>query len=57
LDDAIAGAEDGRWQFFVSVNNKPVLVDVAVAPRRRKYLKTRNDGAEPNNLLSLPDCP
>jgi len=22
-----------------------------------KYLKTQNDGEQPNNLLSLPECP
>lgn len=33
--------------------------DVIVATRwnGRKYLKTRGDGYEPNNLLSLQACP
>lgn len=31
--------------------------EVVVATRNgRKYLKTTNDGDEPNNLLSLPQC-
>ncbi|UXT89296.1 DUF3892 domain-containing protein [Agrobacterium pusense] len=34
-------------------------VDVIVAKSRfgNKYLKTTADGDEPNNLLSLPECP
>lgn len=56
LDKAIAEIEAGRWAFFVSVNG--TSVDVIVATRNgRKYLKTRNDGESPNNLLSLPECP
>ena len=54
--EAIAGIEAGKWEFYVSVNG--VSVDVIVASRLgHKYLKTRNDGDHPNNLLSLPECP
>lgn len=53
---AIDGTENGTWQFYVSVNGQ--MVDVIVANRNgRKYLKTRNDGEQPNNLLSLRECP
>jgi hypothetical protein len=55
-DDAIKGIEDGVWAFFVNVNSKEVDVIVATH-ERRKYLKTAADGYEPNNLLSLPECP
>jgi hypothetical protein len=55
--DAIAGVESGRWQFYVSVNNSTVWVIVAVSRFGNKYLKTTADGEQPNNLLSLPECP
>ena len=57
LDDAIAGIESGKWKFYVSVNNQSVWVIIATSASGRKYLKTQNDGEQPNNLLSLPECP
>lgn len=57
LDDAIAGVEQGRWDFYVTVNGQRVAVIVAISAAGRKYLKTVNDGEQPNNLLSLPECP
>lgn len=56
LDDAIAGIESGKWQFYTSVNGKSVWVVIATH-NGRKYLKTEADGVQPNNLLSLPECP
>ncbi|ANK79397.1 MAG: hypothetical protein TEF_00285 [Rhizobiales bacterium NRL2] len=55
LDKAIAGIENGTWAFWTQGGGKPVNVIVA-SRNGRKYLKTENDGAEPNNLLSLPTC-
>ena len=55
--DAIAGIESGKWRFWVSANGKSVWVIVAVSAAGNKYLKTQNDGEQPNNLLSLPECP
>jgi hypothetical protein len=55
--EAITGIESGRWSFYVE---RPTgdRVDVIVATRLgRKYLKTTADGDQPNNLLSLPECP
>lgn len=56
-EEAIAGIEDGRWRFYVSRNGKTVWVVVAVSAYGHKYLKTEADGEQPNNLLSLPECP
>jgi len=56
-EKAIAGIENGTWRFFVSVGGKSVWVIVAASQHGNKYLKTENDGEEPNNLLSLPECP
>lgn len=55
--DAIAGIESGKWRFWVSANGKAVWVIVAKSAAGNKYLKTANDGEQPNNLLSLPECP
>lgn len=57
LDSAINGVESGKWRFFVSVNGQSVWVVVSVSAGGNKYLKTQNDGEQPNNLLSLPECP
>ena len=54
---AIAGIESGQWAFYVSVNGVSVWVIVATSAYGNKYLKTQNDGDQPNNLLSLPECP
>ncbi|WP_345783786.1 DUF3892 domain-containing protein [Luteolibacter rhizosphaerae] len=55
--DAIQGIESGKWAFFVSANNREVDVIVGKSRYGNKYLKTISDGDEPNNLLSLPECP
>ena len=55
--EAISGIESGKWQFYVTVNNKSVWVIIAVSRYGYKYLKTEADGEQPNNLLSLPECP
>lgn len=57
LDDAIGKIERNEWQFFVEVDGDRVDVAVAMSQHGNKYLKTAADGDEPNNLLSLPECP
>jgi hypothetical protein len=58
LDDAIGKIERGEWKFYVSrPQGDTVWVVVAVSRAGNKYLKTEADGDEPNNLLSLPECP
>ncbi|MCX8513276.1 MAG: DUF3892 domain-containing protein [Chthoniobacteraceae bacterium] len=54
---AIEGIESGKWRFYASVQGKSVWVIVATSRFGHKYLKTENDGEQPNNLLSLPECP
>jgi len=56
-EEAIIKIEEGRYRFFVNVNNKPVWVIVSTSQYGHKYLKTGADGLHPNNLLSLPECP
>ncbi|NZD53535.1 DUF3892 domain-containing protein [Rhizobium leguminosarum] len=58
LDDAIGKIERGEWAFYVDrPTGDRVWVEVAVSRFGNKYLKTDADGDEPNNLLSLPECP
>ena len=56
-EQAIAGIDSGKWSFFVSVAGRTVAVVVAVSRFGNRYLKTEADGEQPNNLLSLPECP
>ena len=56
-EEAIALIENGKWSFFVRRNGQSVRVVVAVSRYGNKYLKTEADGEQPNNLLSLPECP
>ncbi|MFC6548815.1 DUF3892 domain-containing protein [Cohnella cellulosilytica] len=55
--EAIAGLEGGKWSFYVSRNGHTVNVIVAVSRYGNKYLKTEADGDQPDNLLSLSECP
>jgi hypothetical protein len=56
-EEGIRGIESGKWRFFVSVAGKSVWVVVATSRYGHKYLKTEADGEQPDNLLSLPECP
>jgi hypothetical protein len=56
LDKAIVGIESGKWAFWTTGGGR--LVDVIIAIHSgHKYLKTVSDGVQPDNLLSLPECP
>ena len=55
--EAIREIEDGINSFHVGSGLRRVAVVVAISPYNNKYLKTEPDGREPNNLLSLPECP
>jgi hypothetical protein len=52
----IALLKGGDWQFTVYAGGKVVRVIVA-QHNGHDYIKTEADGLEPNNLLSLPECP
>ncbi len=57
VDKAIIGIERGELSFYVTKDGKTVDVVVRISALGRKYLKTKNDDLEPNNLLSLLECP
>ncbi len=54
---AIKAIESGTWRFWVHAGGRSVWVVVAVSRYGNKYLKTEADGEQPDNLLSLPECP
>jgi hypothetical protein len=56
-EEAINAIEAGKWKFYVTKNGNSVWVVVAKSAQGNKYLKTEADGEQPNNLLSLPECP
>jgi hypothetical protein len=52
---AIDRMETDNWTFYVE--RLGLHVEVIIATRDgQKYLKTRNDGARPDNLLALDEC-
>jgi len=53
---AISGIEDGTWSFYVNKGGNVIDVIVTTSALGNKYIKTKNDGEQPNNLLSLPEC-
>lgn len=53
--EAIVGIETGKWGFHVTAGGKTARVIVATH-NGNKYIKTENDGLQPDNLLSLPEC-
>lgn len=54
---AIELVERGEFSFYVTRCGYTVEVVVAMSPYGHKYVKTTADGEQPNNLLSLPECP
>lgn len=45
------------YEFFVVVGGSQVEVIIATSQYGNPYIKTEADGEQPNNLLSLPECP
>jgi hypothetical protein len=55
-DDAINFIEGGVYSYYVRRGEYEARVVVATR-LGHKYLKTEDDGEQPDNLLSLPECP
>ncbi|TKB92136.1 MAG: DUF3892 domain-containing protein [Mesorhizobium sp.] len=53
----IVDIDSGTWEYFVGDGPMRVRVVTALSPFGHRYIKTASDGKEPNNLLSLPECP
>lgn len=56
-EDAVTWIEIRRYNFFVRISGKEVNLIVAESRYGNKYVKTEADGEQPNNLLSLQECP
>lgn len=54
--EAIDGIESSKWSFFINRGGRTVNVIVSSSKYGHKYLKTENDGEQPDNLLSLSEC-
>lgn len=54
--DAITQILNDKYSFYVRVGVNEVNVIISIH-NGNKYIKTENDGLEPNNLLNLPSCP
>ena len=53
---AIEGIESKKWEFYVISGGYAADVIVSTSRYGHKYIKTKNDGEQPDNLLSLPEC-
>jgi hypothetical protein len=56
-DEAVAGVEHGRWEFYVRRASGHAVRVVVACSGDRPYLKTEADGETPHTLLALPECP
>ncbi len=55
-DQAIRSIRSGEYDFWTRGGGK--IADVIIVKHHIKdYLKTTNDNVQPDNLLSLPQCP
>jgi hypothetical protein len=55
---AIAGLDSGRWEFFIRFNGRDVLLTTRKHEDGSRSLMTRADGFPPHSLLNLlPICP
>lgn len=48
--------DSGLYKFYVLQGGRKVDVITARSLYGHRYIKTRNDGMQPNNLLALPEC-
>jgi hypothetical protein len=55
-NDAIKDVQLDPTSYYVSVGGRSVWV-ITASRNGRVYLKTEADGYNPDNLLSLPNCP
>jgi len=56
-EEAIWLIKANNVQLYTEVNGVKARVVVATTAHGREYIKTESDGEQPNNLLSLPECP
>ena len=56
-EEAIQEINAGNLELFVHKGNDEVAVIVSVSKWGNEYLRTEGDRVEPDNLLSLPECP
>ena len=55
--EAIHHIVNDTYLYYVNQGGNQVNVVIATSQYGYKYLKTTADGEQPDNLLSLPECP
>lgn len=56
IDEAIAGINEEKWQFFVSLGRTRHTLVVGTTKLGFKYLRSENDAQDMTILLTLPEC-
>ena len=54
--EAIAGLQNGSWNFHIRVAGRDIPIVIAADVAGRKFLAARINGKITDDLLSLPDC-
>ena len=54
---AVQSIERGQFHYYVEKNSRAVKLEVGLSQSGRKYLKTPEDGDQPQFLLNLPETP
>jgi hypothetical protein len=57
VEQAILGIKQNRWSFYVQIGTERAQVIIAKSSQGNEYLRTVADSEQPDNLLSLPECP
>lgn len=55
-EEVIRMIDKEGYKFYVYIKGNLVEVITSESRFENRYIKTKNDGAEPNNLLSLDAC-
>jgi len=53
--EAIRSLEDDAFHYYVEKDDRPLRLEIGIAPGGRKYLKTEGDKDRPEFLLTLPE--
>ncbi len=53
----IEAIENNTYSFHITRGKRSIAVLVSMSRYGHKYIKTRDDGEQPDNLLKLPSCP
>ena len=55
IAEAIRSLERNLFHYYVEKDERPMRLEIGLAPNGRKYLKTHADKDRPESLLTLPE--